>query len=133
MPLLSVERKMTVFELYGIAQAGEKEIIGTALKILLGIPVVAVCIFFWWLTGKILHFIIIKTRPIPSAYKTATEGFWWHLALGFVACAGVIIAYHVIVFRQMPASLDDLKKSVMPSTLILATVTFIALMWKAFR
>jgi len=72
------------------------------LELLLSQPVVAVSLFFMWLCGIALTYILIGTNTKFSKHRKATESCWFRLTMGFLPCAIIIILYHAFVFKCMP-------------------------------
>ncbi len=102
-------------------------------EILTAQPIIAVSLFFMWLCGITLTYLLIGTNTKFSKHRKPTESFWFRLAMGFLPCAIIIQIYHFWAFKSMITSLDDLALSVLPSSLILASLTFIGFLFKAIK
>lgn len=116
-----------------MACIAEKELKQKGLEILLAQPVIAVSLFFMWLCGIAVTYLVIGTNTRFSKQRRNTESFWFRLAMGFLPCAIVILVHHFIVFNKLVTSVEDLAASSLPSALILASLTFIGLIVKAFK
>ena len=111
----------------------EKAIKQRWFEILLAQPCIAISLFFMWLCGIAITYLIIGTNSTFSKHRKRTESFWFHLAMGFLPCAIVILLHHSIAFGKLVTTVDDLAASSIPSALILASVTFFCLLVRAFK
>jgi hypothetical protein len=108
-----------------------------ALAFIASSPDLAVPFFFMWLSGCMLSFLTLGPQSKFVKRQKPTKLF--NLVMGFLPCAAVMILHHGVqhwcqhrVF-SMPSTLDDLRASALPSSLILASLTFGTFVYKAFR
>ena len=98
------------------------------LDYLLSTPQLAIPLFFMWLIGIVLSFILFGDNR-----STVLSSVWANLAIGFLPCTIVMLIYHAIAYKTLICNIEDLTASAMPSTLILAGITCIALFWRALK
>jgi hydrogenase-4 membrane subunit HyfE len=108
------------------------EITSTALKQLASSPPVAVAIFIMWLCGIVLSFVYIENN---DKFKSGNnqKSWFFNLALGILPGSIVMIVYHAISHKEMLSTLEGLNQSALPSALILAGISCVAVIFKAVK
>jgi len=103
-----------------------------ALTQLASSPSVAVALFFMWLCGIVLSFVFIENN---DKFEKANnqKSYFFNLALGFLPGAIVMIIYHGFCYKEFLATLEGLSQSALPSSLILAGISCITIIYKAIK
>ena len=111
--------------------AGNK-ITSAALDEITKSPTLAVAFFIMWLCGIVLSFAYIDSN---DKFKSGNNQRSWffNLALGVLPGSIVMILYHWVIHGEMLATLEGLNQSALPSALILAGITCLALIIKVAR
>jgi magnesium-transporting ATPase (P-type) len=115
----------------GNTEVGD-EITSTALKQLASSPAVAVALFIMWLCGIVLSFAYIENN---DSFKSGNnqKSWFFNLAIGFLPGSIVMIAYHAFCHGEMLSTLEGLDQSALPSALILAGISCLALILKVMK
>lgn len=106
---------------------------GKILNYIASTPQLAVAFFFMWLCGRVLCFLFLQTNPKFKKQQNYTTSNFFHLAIGTMPGAVVIIMYHLTSTGRLNMSLEDLTNTALPASLILAGIICIILFWKAIR
>lgn len=108
------------------------EITSTALNEIAKSPPVAVAFFIMWLCGIVLSFSYIDNN---DKFKSGNnqKSWFFNLALGFLPGSIVMITYHAICHREMLSTLEGLNQSALPSALILAGISCVAVIIKVAK
>lgn len=108
------------------------EITSTAIKELVKSPPVAIAIFIMWLCGIVLSFAFIDNN---DNFKSGNnqKSWFFNLAIGFLPGSIVMIIYHAIRYKEMLSTIEGLNQSALPSALILAGISCVALIIKAVK
>ena len=101
-------------------------------EILLGSPHLAVSLFFLYLCGVVISFLLFQTNPKFEKQAAITSGYKFNLALGFLPGSIVMTLYSFVEHGAFPPTLDHLSGAAIPSALILAGLTFLFVLIKAF-
>jgi hypothetical protein len=103
------------------------------LDFLLSTPELAVPLFIMLLCGTLLSFLFLQGNPKFEKNQSVTNSRFFHLAVGFMPGALVMLVYHAIFHRGILNTLAEFSAAALPSSLILAGVTACVLFWKAMR
>jgi len=102
------------------------------LEILMSTPPMAVALFFLYLCGTVIVFLLLETAPFVK-HQAATTSLWFKLAIGFLPGAIVMLMYAGVVHGRVISTVEDLTMSALPSSLILAGILCFVLLWRCSR
>ena len=102
-------------------------------EVLFASPHIAVSLFFIYLCGIVISFLLFQTNPRFEKQVAITSGYRFNLALGFLPGSIVMTTYSFVAYGSFPPTLEHLSTASIPSALILAGLSFMFVLIKAFK
>src|SRR5262245_58756551 len=103
------------------------------IKELLKTPALIAPLLFMLLCGYVISFLLFQTNTKFTKHVALTKTVTFNLAVGFVSSSVIIIIYHLIAYKRMVATTDDMANVALPCTLILAGLTFILVLIRVIK
>lgn len=118
-----------------LSEEGEtwEDVLKRIISSILSVPELIFSVPFFFLSGYLINFLLLQTHTRFSRdNESIPRSRWFNLAMGVIPGSLVLLIYHGVVYSSIPSTPEQLSLSAMPSSLILASVTFVLLIWRVF-